>query len=763
MMSWLLFFFMLSQKIKDYFSFKTLFATVVVSSGWGWYHFSKHPKWIFAGKVVLLWIVVVFGWLFAKKVYQLLAKKMGAHPFWTTDFYKSFDTLFLILSLLFGIYFFTNEIFSLVWGLCVFTVLFRFLQTQFAKHPRALGLLKINRAYFTLGGFLFITQALSQYTAYHYYILDSNVRFFNIVFFRVVAMTIFWLAGFALASLMYIKIKNVLRWSWFVIWSLLFTLELAISATNVAILYYSGLYLSPVAVGHAAGAGSVLINSLTIFLVAVLVVVLVFFVTFLRSFIRAQRLVDRSFVLVYGGTFTLAGLLIVVGLSSFRNTPESVMVKSFYDFYFGKTVQITLDPAIKVKLATFGLRYNTDAFYVSEQPQVFAPTSTLLLPKRFEKNKPNVVLVYVESFSARFSGAYNPKLSGVTPNFDAFAADPDTTVFRNYFNASTPTITGSLSQLCSFLPPTGHNEIQNERKLQNHHLLCLPEILKKYAGFKYTNYVTAVDKEFAHKDGIFTSMGVDKIYGTDELAEYISGKPLSWGYSDHQLFPALFNFMKTAPQPFLMTLATVDTHPPFNLAQDAVNYGDGTQPVLNMFHTTDDAFGGFWKDFKQSPFYKNTMVVVVADHAIFPGAITQDIFPNEAGKLTYYDENYFAMYIPDNVLPREMRVFSSGIDQLPTILQIFNINIPNSFEGRSIFDDRSRYPNLLGMHELGLYINQIDKNGKRSIEYNVPTEIVCDKGYVSSSTPAFTLCDYLQFFHWKRLMFEQGRFWKRSN
>jgi len=230
--------------------------------------------------------------------------------------------------------------------------------------------------------------------------------------------------------------------------------------------------------------------------------------------------------------------------------------------------------------------------------------------------------------------------------------------------------------------------------------------------------VTAVDKEFAHKDGIFTSMSVDKIFGTAELKKYIPGAPLSWGYSDHQMFPAVWNFMQTAPQPFLMMLATVDTHPPFNLAKDAVNYGDGKQPVLNSFHTTDDAFRIFWNQFKQSQFYNNTIVITVADHAIFPGALTNDIatWPGHSDKesmKTYYDQNFFMMYVPDSVLPKKIETFSSGLDEMPTLLQMFKINTPNSFEGHSVFDDRSLYPNLLGMHELGLYINQVEPNGKR--------------------------------------------------
>jgi len=146
----------------------------------------------------------------------------------------------------------------------------------------------------------------------------------------------------------------------------------------------------------------------------------------------------------------------------------------------GDVKEVTLDPAIQKKLVKFGLRYDISASLVGQHPDVFSPSSTQpLLPERLLKNKPNILIVFLESFSARLTDVYNSNFTDVTPGLDMMASDTHTTIFDNYYNASTPTITGTLSQLCSFLPPTGHNEIQNERKLQNHHLLCLPEVLKK--------------------------------------------------------------------------------------------------------------------------------------------------------------------------------------------------------------------------------------------------------------------------------------------
>ncbi len=375
-------------------------------------------------------------------------------------------------------------------------------------------------------------------------------------------------------------------------------------------------------------------------------------------------------------------------------------------------------------------------------------------------SKPNVIIIFLESFSSRLTSVYNPAgFPGLTPGLEQMAADTRTTIFKNYYNGTTPTINGILSQLCSFLPPTGYTEIDKDRGLQNLHLLCLPKILNNN-GYKSNIYVEAVDKKFENKDKIFPSMGTDNIYGLEELKVILKTEPLSWGYSDHQMFPVMWNLIQKQPEPFLMMLSTIDSHAPFDIAKDIVPYKDGKNDVLNSFHTTDDAFAKFWNEFKQSKYYDNTIVVAVADHAIFPGEAIKKLFPKEAETLSFYDQNMFMMYLPDSKLPQEVNTYSSAIDIAPTLLQVLNINVPNSFEGHSIFDDRIKYPNLLGMHEFGLFINQA-VGDKRNTSYALPTDITCDQNdYSITSSAPLTLCEYLDFYKWKRQAFEQGRFWE---
>jgi hypothetical protein len=62
---------------------------------------------------------------------------------------------------------------------------------------------------------------------------------------------------------------------------------------------------------------------------------------------------------------------------------------------------------------------------------------------------------------------------------------------------------------------------------------------------------------------------------------------------------------------------------------------------------------------------------------------------------------------------------------------------------------------------MGLYINQ-QKNSNREILYQLPAELnlQCPNEIISDS-PELTLCEFNQFYQWKRQMLEQGRLWMK--
>ena len=733
----------------------------IITAGWNWYHVKYRPHWRFVLISIITWIIIYLGFIAGKKLFLYIVRKTERHSFWHTEFARSIDKLFFTSSLLFLVFFSRNQLLSLIYLLLILALLFFVISRQLSRHPLASDWKTINKGVFAIVIFLFTLNSVLQYLGFKFYILDAQSKIYNIIVFRSLSMTMLWLVGFAFGALVYLRSKKWWHYLGILIWVGAQMLVLFVWVVNAGVLYFAGLYFSPVVLQHAGESGGVIWNWLTyILLVAYFVCFIVLFFV-IKYVMRAHRAASQRYWKFYHYLIILIGLLTIGVFGSIQSAPEFVIAKSFYNYFFGKTENINLSPHILGKLERFGLKYNTEKFYLAARDKVYA-TTTPLLPEKFKNKKPNIILIYLESFSSRFVDVYNNnRFKNLTPGLVDFASDKNTTVFWNLYNASTPSITGIMSQLCSFLPPTGHEELEKEKKIKKVYLQCLPKILRNN-GYNYAGYITAVQKNFANKDTLFTSMGGDEIFGTAELAKIIPDTPLAWGFSDHQMFPAMMDLLPKKPEPFLMMLATVDTHLPFTSVKDVVQFRNSRSNALNAFHTTDDAFRIFWERFKTSKYYDNTIVIAIADHAVFPAGVTKDIFPEDAGKVNFYDENAFMMYVPDSVLPKKIDQYMSGIDIAPSILNLLGINVPNSFEGRSIFDDRAKYPNLLGMHEFGLYINQIDEQGKRTISYNIPNQIQCNESdYNFATSSPLTLCEYLDFYKWKRQMFESGRFWEQ--
>lgn len=703
----------------------------------------------------LIWFCFLAGYYLLKFSYVKIAKAMNFHIF-------DIDELFFVFSLFFVIKLSDYEILSIVWFAFVLLLFFLRLQNGFSSHPSSFLWKKGNTAVFLFSYFVFILNAGFQYAAYKYYLMDSFSTVVNIVLFRSFGMTMFWLIGFALAMVLYRVIGSWLRYVFLLIWTSLFAFWTIFWFVNLSVLYFSGFYISPLVLAHAdKGAEIILLNNVTYIIVACFIVVMIVFIFIFRHVKSAHYFVPRKHWYYYALFLLGVSIIPFAELFPFQNLPDFLIVKSFYQNSFGFNVETdksNLSPVILAKLKNFGLNFNLDESKVAHKEEIFKKKS-LLLPDKFYEKKPNILIVFFESMSARYTDVYNPKFTDLTPGFDEMVKDSNTTIFKNYFNSSTPTFSGLYSQLCSFLLTTSSAEISENNKTAGRRLLCLPEIVKKYGGYNEVEYALGIDKTFANTGTIFEAMGVDSIYDWYGLSKYMDKKPLSWGYSDHQIFPVVFDLLskksKNSDAPWFFMVSTLDTHLPYNLPKDIVLYKDGEEKVLNTVHTSDDAFLKFWEEFKGSDLYKNTIVIVTADHAMPPGALNKKYFDDVA--VSPYDKILFMMYIPDNILKKEYDIYSSQLDFTPTILHLLGINIPNSFEGHSIFDDRANYPYLLGMDEYGIYINIPSDNDKRFVNYGVPSYLQCDRS-PDLFIRRLTSCEGLSFYNWEKKMWKEGRF-----
>jgi phosphoglycerol transferase MdoB-like AlkP superfamily enzyme len=176
-----------------------------------------------------------------------------------------------------------------------------------------------------------------------------------------------------------------------------------------------------------------------------------------------------------------------------------------------------------------------------------------------------------------------------------------------------------------------------------------------------------------------------------------------WGMRDEDIFRFTVDLMEKSDnkKPFLITISTIDMHPPFEALYKTPD-AKGIK-LLECLYSTDKGFGVFWNYFKKSRYYKNTAVIVVADHAM-GGGVDYDSFLGRYKKDTHPFSDFIScfMYLPGNPAYKGKKnaTLCTNLDITPTLLDMMNIDCENPFTGLSIFSERPKYPVVISNFRL---------------------------------------------------------------
>ena len=326
-------------------------------------------------------------------------------------------------------------------------------------------------------------------------------------------------------------------------------------------------------------------------------------------------------------------------------------------------------------------------------------------------NKPNVIIFFIESLSARLLSPYKAVRIGLTPNFADFAKN--SMIVEGYFNHTTPTAPGLLGQNCSFYPLFTHEDMDYKgNPLDKLKLKCMPQYIAEY-GYN-TYYMSHSRAYYANINNNLKIYGYQKRYlWKDFLHHFLPKEEMILGESgpsDHQMMRGLTEFLKRGEgkEPFLLGLSTVESHVGRKTNSiDGIKYGDGKSSTLNLIHNVDDAFGKFWSYFKTSKYAKNTIIIITGDHTLFPNSDYKKVAGDDWVS-SIYDYLSLIIYDPTHKLPHHYSTNANSVDMAPTLLHLLGVpNQKNNFIGRSIFD-KWEYNNSFGItvyHDMNYYSN----------------------------------------------------------
>ncbi|MDY0267510.1 LTA synthase family protein [Trichloromonas sp.] len=291
----------------------------------------------------------------------------------------------------------------------------------------------------------------------------------------------------------------------------------------------------------------------------------------------------------------------------------------------------------------------------------------------------NVVVILMESFSARFVGAMGAERP-LTPEFDRLAEGG--ILFERAFSNGTHTHQGVYATLTSFPNLPGYEYLMKMMEASQE-FSGLPTLLSRrgYDSIFLYNGLLSWD----NKEGFLRQHGIDRFVGTDDYVNPTFVDPV-WGVSDYDVYArANEEFKALAAQgPFFGSILTLSNHAPFNLPEplpfERIRSDDGYEGRYNGMRYADWALGEFFRMAEKEDYFKDTLFVVTGDHGFgYPPMIT----PMALGRF-HVPLLFYAPGLLDEPGLRR-RTVASQVDIGPSVLGLLGVNAPHQGWGRNLF------------------------------------------------------------------------------
>ncbi len=305
--------------------------------------------------------------------------------------------------------------------------------------------------------------------------------------------------------------------------------------------------------------------------------------------------------------------------------------------------------------------------------------------------KPNIVLVTIESFSAKYMGS-NGDDRNLTPNLDELRKH--SLYFSNFYATGTRTDRG-LEAITLAIPPTPGRSIVKRVGRES----GFSSLGQQLGAIGYDSvFVYGGRGYFDNMNAFFSGNGY-RVVDQSSVAEADISFKNAWGMADEDLFNQTLKLADAdyaRQQPFLLQLMTTSNHRPYTYPDGRIDIksGNGRDGAVKY---TDYAIGQFLQAARQKPWFDNTIFVFVADHTA-----------GSAGKEDLPIANYqipLFIYAPKWVEARESAQLASQIDLAPTLLGLLNLSYESTFFGRNLLQDNPLPPRVVvgNYQHLGLF------------------------------------------------------------
>jgi phosphoglycerol transferase MdoB-like AlkP superfamily enzyme len=212
----------------------------------------------------------------------------------------------------------------------------------------------------------------------------------------------------------------------------------------------------------------------------------------------------------------------------------------------------------------------------------------------------------------------------------------------------------------------------------NNQINGLAELLKK-KGY-YSAFFHGAPNGSMGFDSFTKMAGFNDYFGLNQYPDKSDFDGI-WGVWDEPFLKFFAEKLNSFKQPFLASIFTVSSHHPFKVPEKYTGkFKKGPAPILEVIGYTDFALQKLFHEMSLSPWFKNTLFVITADHT------------NESVHKEF--QNNFGAYCvpiiffkPGSDLKGYKHRIAQQIDIMPTVLNYLNYDEEYIAFGNNLLDD----------------------------------------------------------------------------
>ncbi|WP_348687034.1 LTA synthase family protein [Rheinheimera aquimaris] len=290
-----------------------------------------------------------------------------------------------------------------------------------------------------------------------------------------------------------------------------------------------------------------------------------------------------------------------------------------------------------------------------------------------QRNKPlNIVIVLMESQGATFVESLGG--APVTPELEQLKQQG--IWFDNLYATGTRSVRGIEAVVAGFMPTPAQSTVKLSNSQQG--FTTLASILKKQ-GY-HTQFIYGGEAHFDNMRSFFTGNGFQEIVDLPKINNPVLVG--SWGASDEDLFRTAHQqllALHQQQQPFFSLIFSSSNHEPFEFPDGRISlYQEPKNTAYNAVKYADWSMGRFFEQAMKSPYWQDTLFLVVADHD--NRVYGSNLIPVEKFRIP-------GLILGADTQPEILTTLSSQIDLAPTLLSMAGISSCHPMTGRDLLLD----------------------------------------------------------------------------